>query len=195
MLERPRSVDNHLFYPTYWGGCLWQLRIVACHSSSGRLHRWTMSGVQVEVERYILQQYSWETLPLEVLPNSSTHSRVGTHHMLLHAHKHLHHPLTDPQQIKKSMAHSRETWKQHVIRYSIRQQLRYAPASFTRGPLTPSDGKSTSYSPLCPTRGNTMREFCDLVDSTISYALQRLTTSTTLDPFSAHTIAVPIPPL
>ena len=40
-----------------------------------------------QLERFILQQYSWETLPLE---------------------------------LKKSMAHSRETWKQHVIRYSIR---------------------------------------------------------------------------
>lgn len=47
---------------------------------------------QKELEKYILQQYSWDNLPHE---------------------------------IKKSMAHSQETWKQNVIQYSIHHQMRW----------------------------------------------------------------------
>lgn len=47
---------------------------------------------QNEIEKYIVQQYSWENLPHE---------------------------------IKKSMAHSQETWKQKVIQYSIHHQMRW----------------------------------------------------------------------
>jgi hypothetical protein len=48
--------------------------------------------VEKTYEKYILQQYEWESLPVEV---------------------------------KKSLGNSKETWKQNVIRYSIRHQLRW----------------------------------------------------------------------